>query len=121
MWPALLLCFFLIAGGGLFAQYTTASLGGTITDSTGAIAPGAEVTVRNVATGFIQSHNDASGAFLFSHLPVGVRVDRQEAGFSAYVQAGITLTVNQSANQNVTLQVGRSRNVSTWRRMPNWS
>ena len=109
MWPALLLCFFLIAGGGLFAQFTTATLGGTVTDSTGAVTPSAEVIVRNVNTGFTQNTtSDSSGGFLFSNLPVGAyELTVKKQGFTEYVQAGITLTVNQTANQNVTLQVGQ--------------
>jgi hypothetical protein len=93
----------------LHAQYTTASLGGTVLDSTGSAIPEAKVTVRNVGTGFTQTVSaDATGAFLFSRLPVGdyeLRVEKE--GFSTYVQAGITLTVNQAASQNVTLPVGQ--------------
>ncbi len=91
------------------AQYTTASLGGAVADSTGASLPDAKVTLRNVGTGFTQSAaTDSGGAFLFSRLPIGnyeMRVER--AGFSTYVQTGITLTVNQAANHIVTLQVGQ--------------
>ncbi len=54
------------------AQYTTASLSGTVTDSTGAVLPEAKITARNVDTGFTQTvTSDASGAFLFAQLPVG--------------------------------------------------
>jgi hypothetical protein len=91
------------------AQYTTASFGGTVMDSSGAVLPGAQVTVRNVDTGFTQTATtDSSGAFQFPPLPVGnyeMRVER--AGFSTYVQTGITLTVAQAANQTVTMQVGQ--------------
>ncbi|MBK5295279.1 MAG: TonB-dependent receptor [Acidobacteriia bacterium] len=91
------------------AQSTTASLGGTVADSTGASLPEAKVNVRHVDTGFAQSvTTDASGAFLFSRLPIGnyeLRVER--AGFSTYVQTGITLTVAQAAHHIVTLQVGQ--------------
>ena len=55
----------------------------------------------------------SAGAFLFSRLPIGnyeLTVEKQ--GFSTYVQTGITLTVNQSANQTVSLKVGEvSQNV----------
>jgi len=91
------------------SQYTTASLGGTIADGSGAAVPEARVTVRNVETGFTQTTESATtGAFLFSRLPVGayeLRVER--TGFSTHVQSGIRLTVDQMATQNVTLQVGQ--------------
>jgi hypothetical protein len=91
-----------------FAQYTTASLGGTVRDSSGAAVVDARVTVRNTETGFSQSAmSDVTGSFLFSRLPVGnyeLRVEK--AGFSAYVQSGMQLTVDRMATQNVALQVG---------------
>ncbi len=93
----------------LAAQYTTATFSGTVVDSTNAMLPDSTVTMRNVDTGFKQTVNsDVTGAFLFSRLPVGnyeLRVER--AGFSAYVQTGITLTVNQVATQTVELKVGQ--------------
>lgn len=93
----------------LGAQYTTASLGGTISDSSGASVPEARVTVRNVGTGFTQNATSAAtGAFLFSRLPVGayeLRVEKQ--GFGTFTQSGIRLSVDQMATQNVTLNVGQ--------------
>ncbi|MBM3798208.1 MAG: transposase, partial [Acidobacteria bacterium] len=91
------------------AQYTTASLGGTVTDSSAAAVPEARITVRNTATGFTQETvSAADGAFIFSRLPLGtyeLRVER--AGFNTYAQSGIRLTVDQMATQNVVLQVGQ--------------
>ena len=93
----------------VYAQYTTASLGGNVVDSNNAVLPQSLVTVRNVDTGFARrATTDASGAFLFPGLPVGsyeLRVERP--GFSTYVQTGITLTVDQAANQTVVLQIGQ--------------
>src|SRR6266545_6755396 len=98
----------LLLAGSLSAQYTTASLGGAVRDSTGAVITDARVTARNVETGFAQTvSSDPTGAFLFTRLPVGsyeLRVEKQ--GFSTYVQSGIQLTVDRVATQNITLQVG---------------
>src|SRR5690349_5943498 len=89
----------------LFAQYTTASLGGSVSDQSGAVVPAARVTVTNVDTGFKQTaETDATGAFLFARLPVGpyeLRVDKE--GFPTYVQTGISLAVNQDATIRVTM------------------
>jgi hypothetical protein len=102
------LVIFFLLGGMSFAQYTTASLGGTVRDSSGAAVTDARVAVRNTETGFSQSaQSDVTGSFLFSRLPVGnyeLRVEK--AGFSAYVQSGMQLTVDRMATQNVALQVG---------------
>src|ERR1051326_2091944 len=90
------------------AQFTTASLGGEVRDVSGSAVPDARITARNLETGFTQTFSsDTEGAFLFSRLPVGTYELRVEkAGFSAYVQSGIHLTVDRAATQNVTLQVG---------------
>jgi hypothetical protein len=91
------------------AQFTTASLGGTVRDSSGGAVPDAAVNILNVATGFtLDVRTNGTGAFLFSRLPIGsylLRVEKQ--GFSAYVQDQIALTVDQSANLSITLQVGQ--------------
>jgi len=93
----------------LGAQFTTATLVGNVLDNTGAAVPDAKTTVRNLATGFTQNTStDASGAFLFTRLPVGTyELTVEKQGFTSYSQSGITLTVNQVANQSVTLQVGQ--------------
>lgn len=92
------------------AQFTTASLGGTVRDASGAGIPDAAVNVLNVGTGFAQqSLTAANGAFLFSRLPIGTYVLRiEKQGFSTYVQDQIVLNVDQSANlPPVTLQIGQ--------------
>ena len=98
----------LICAVPLPAQFTTASLAGEVRDSSGSTVLEAKVTVRNVETGFTQTvSSDTTGAFLFSRLPIGnyeLRIEK--AGFTAYVQSGIHLTVDLAATQNVTLQVG---------------
>jgi hypothetical protein len=99
----------------LLAQYTTADLGGTVTDSSGAAVPDAKVTVRSTETGFTQNTvSSATGAFLFPRLRVGayeLRVAKE--GFTAYLQSGITLAVDQAANVSVALQVGQVSNQVT--------
>src|SRR5438309_11904505 len=103
-----LLGFILFCSVPLLAQYTTASLGGTVSDESGALVPGAKVTVRSVETGFEQdTSSDATGAFLFSRLPIGrYELQVEKSGFPTYVQAGITLAVNQDASVRVILKVG---------------
>ncbi|MPZ18922.1 MAG: hypothetical protein GEV06_13555 [Luteitalea sp.] len=89
------------------AQYTTASLSGTVTDASDAAIAGATVTVRNVATGFTRTAiTDSVGAYLFPQLPVGAYELRVELeGFTPYLQTGLELTVDRVATQNVRLEV----------------
>src|SRR2546422_10314210 len=62
---------FVLCVSPVYAQYTTASLGGRVVDSNNAVLPQSQVVVRNVDTGLTQSiTTDPSGAFLFPRLPV---------------------------------------------------
>jgi hypothetical protein len=99
----------LLAASPAYAQFTTASFGGSVVDSNNGALPQSQVVVRNVDTGFTQTATtDERGAFLFPRLPVGsyeLRVERP--GFSRFVQTGITLAVDQAANLTVVMQVGQ--------------
>src|SRR5215467_7394891 len=85
------------------AQYTTASLGGSIADTTGARVAATKVSVKNTETGFtLSTVADSEGDFLFPRLPVGsYELTADKPGFSTYVQKGIGLTVNQLATQTI--------------------
>src|SRR5207245_1943504 len=51
----------------LAAQFTTASLSGTVTDTSGAVIPDAKVTVLNTDTGFTQTTTTGpAGDYLFT-------------------------------------------------------
>jgi len=93
-----------------FGQYTTASLGGTVVDQSGASVPDAKVTVRSIDTGMTKTIATATdGSFVFPGLTVGnYTLTVEKAGFSTYVQEGITLTLNQAASVSVTLRVGKA-------------
>ena len=104
----LLLLLILLAPSSLRAQYTTATLSGIITDSSGQTVAGARVTVENSGTGLVRAYSTSEdGAYLFPALPVGTyRLHVEKEGFSRYSQDGITLYVNQTATQSVSLGVG---------------
>lgn len=90
------------------AQQTTGSIRGSISDPSGAVVQNANVTARNTETGFGRSAtSDNGGNFLLLELPVGhYQLEVSATGFSKYLQAGITLNVNETANVPVKLTVG---------------
>ena len=92
----------------MWAQYTTARLSGTVTDSSEAVIAGATVAVQDLGTGYTQTvTSTSSGQYLFSSLPVGTyQITVSMTGYTRYVQKGVVLSVGQAATQNVTLQVG---------------
>src|SRR5689334_3167537 len=90
------------------AQITTTVIYGTVTDSSGAVVPTAQVTAINSDTNLSRSaETNTQGEYRIELLPTGhyeVRVDA--AGFQKFVQSGIVLTLDQVALVNATLQVG---------------
>ena len=67
-----LLLYLLVAAGLCFAQTATSRISGTVMDSSGAVVPGASVTVINESTGarFVQL-TTAAGLYSFPALPAG--------------------------------------------------
>src|ERR1043165_9162520 len=90
-----LIAMLLLAAVPASAQLATAELNGRVTDSSGAVLPGATVTITQTATGLVRSDvTDASGNYLFSALPTGpYRLEVALQGFKTYVQTGIVLQV----------------------------
>lgn len=105
---AALLTAALFAAAPLLAQFTTASLSGRVTDSSGAVIPGAAVTVLNTGTArTLTAETDQAGQYSFPILPVGTyKLTVKKSGFQTYVQSGIVLTVNQAATGDVALKIG---------------
>src|SRR6516225_9745153 len=62
----------ILPGNRLIAQGSTASIAGTVRDASGAVLPGAAVTVKHLETGLTRNGvTDANGSFNVPSLPVG--------------------------------------------------
>src|SRR6059036_2210917 len=104
----------LLAGwsGVLNAQGAgNASVLGTVTDSAGAVVPGASVQVKNIATGRVQEvPTDEQGRYTIANLPIGeYEAQASLAGFQTTVRRGITLIVGAQAIVDFSLSVGRTQ------------
>ena len=90
------------------AQRTTASIAGTIMDSSGASLPKAEVVAVETATGTsTRNISDPQGSYVLSNLNPGqYKLQVQAPGFRSFTQDGILLTVGQAASINVTMIAG---------------
>ena len=99
---------FMLAGAPLLAQEVTGSIRGEVLDPSGAGVPSAEVTVTQVETGLTRvTAAGRHGGYLFVLLPPGhYRLVATAQGFQKFVQEGITLSVNESANLPVHLEIG---------------
>ncbi len=84
------------------------SLQGTVTDQSGALIPGAQVTVRNEETGVSQSvTTDSSGHYAFFGIPPGNSALFINArGFQQQMMSNIYLGTNRLNEIHATLRVG---------------
>jgi hypothetical protein len=93
-----------------FSQIDRANLKGTLTDSSGALLPGATVTVLFPQTGFHQSVvSGIAGVYVFTGLPLGIcDVTVSAPGFAAKELNGVVLEVGQVRTTDLQLDVESS-------------
>ena len=97
-----------LACSAAWAQLDNASILGTVRDSSGAVIPGATVTIQNLGTSATTKvTTDQSGAFAAPTLPIGLYTLTASApGFKTFVQEGIRLNVADVIKLPVTLNPG---------------
>jgi hypothetical protein len=90
------------------AQVTSATILGTITDSSGGTLPGASVTARNADTGFSRTvTSNEVGAYRLEFLPIGnYVVEVTLDGFKKSSRSGLVLNVNDTIRVDAALEVG---------------
>src|SRR3990172_737128 len=105
---ASVLVLFLLCASLALAQLDTGTISATVTDQSGAAAPGATITIRNVGTGVSRKvEADARGRYEATALRVGnYEVNASLTGFQTTVRTGIELTVGRNAIVDIVLQVG---------------
>jgi hypothetical protein len=91
------------------AQVAGATMTGTVNDSSGAVIPNAQLSIRNVATGEVRTvTTDKAGFYSVPNLLPGLYdVTVTAPGFSTAVRSGITLTVGAQQVLNMTMNVGQ--------------
>ena len=91
----------------LLSAQVTATITGTVRDSSGAVVPGAKVTARNTGTNLARTvATDPTGQYVIPQLVVGayeVRVEKE--GFSPFLQTGVLLQANTQVQVEAALQV----------------
>ena len=78
-----------------YAQRTTATIRGTVRDTTQAVLPGVTVTVTNEDTGLVRSTvSNNAGIYSLPDLPIGrYKVDAELSGFKKTSRTGVVLRV----------------------------
>src|SRR4051794_35795959 len=102
-------CLLLLCSVFGWAQLGTATISGTVADSSGAVIGGAEITASNEATGFSRSTtSNATGQFSLPALNPGTYdVSVKAQGFKTYQSKGLILQVDQNAKLDVALDIGQ--------------
>ena len=98
----------LIASQSALADNVYAAIRGTVTDPSGAVVQGADITAKNTETG-IQSttKSNSTGFYQFLQLPVGTyTVSVSKQGFKAVKSTPVTVAVNQVYDLPIALTVG---------------
>ena len=93
-------------GGGVFRVSGGGTLRGTVTDPSGAVVPGATVTLRSMSGAFLTTTADSNGNYFFSGAPAG-RADLiiQSPGFQT-TRTRVDVRPNQANETTTQLNVG---------------
>src|SRR3979409_2591063 len=87
---------------------TTATIVGTVTDSSGAVVPRVSITVTSQDTGLTRkTASNQGGYYVAPLLPVGqYNVTAEATGFKKKTLTGIVIQVNQEPRVDIVLEVG---------------
>lgn len=110
-----IVCLALFAAGTLLGQGTTGTITGVVTDQTGAIVPGASITITNQATNvsYNLKTNAAGVYYVTSLLPGTYTVQASNSGFKNFENRNIVLSVDQTVRLDIKLEVGSATQTVT--------
>ncbi len=97
-----------LAAAPVTAQTFRGTVLGTVTDVSGAVVPGATVTVRNVDTGLLRkTETQADGSYRVPELPIGTYdVTAEKSGFQTSVTKGVQVGVAAERRVDAALKPG---------------
>ena len=107
--PVFMLAFMLLAAVGASAQTFRGTILGTVTDPSGAVIAGANVTAKNTGTGLVRSTTTSGdGSYSLPELPIGsYDVTVSQAGFQTFVAKGVTVDVATERRVDAALKAGQ--------------
>jgi hypothetical protein len=107
-WRLFILCLLALAVGRLTAQSTFGAILGTVRDSSGALVPGAKVTLVNTGTSAKQSATtDEIGNYAFKNIEVGAyTLTFTASGFEKESLSEISLTARETRRLDAVLKPG---------------
>ena len=105
---AAVLSFCALTATEVVAQTPTGQISGRVTDASGAVLPGVDVTFTQTDTGLVRSAvTNETGQYVVPSLPIGpYKLEAALQGFRTFVQANIVLQVNANLVVDATLSLG---------------
>jgi hypothetical protein len=105
---ALALILILLLSAGTALASVTASISGTVRDTSGAVVVGATVTATNTETGIVTTlHTNEQGYYSFQSLALGhYDINVEQTGFTPFHETGLVLDVNSALVVDVEIKVG---------------
>ncbi|PYT27914.1 MAG: hypothetical protein DMG57_16750 [Acidobacteria bacterium] len=97
---------FVIVSTSAFGQ--TATILGTVTDTSSGVVPSATITIVNTATRVQRTvETNTAGNYIAPELPIGpYSLKAEQKGFKSYERTGIVLNSNDTVRMDVVMQVG---------------
>jgi len=92
----------------LHAQVLYGSVSGTVSDPSGAVIPGSQVTIVNDTTGFTRTEiTDSGGYYRFLDIPEGsYTLTASASGFQVFKQTGVSVAIGQVNLLDIKMTVG---------------
>ncbi len=99
---------FLLLAGSLAAQ-NRGTISGFVRDNSGAVVPGANITLTHEGTGAVRNTtSDAAGSYQILALVSGsYTLDAEVTGFKKYRNAGVVLRVDDNVRADIALEIGQ--------------
>jgi hypothetical protein len=91
-----------------YAQFDSAQISGVIQDTTGAVLPGVDVTLKNTGTGNEQhAITNEAGVYSFPNVPVGTyNVTATLQGFNTVTKAGVPVSAGLNIRVDMQMSLG---------------
>ena len=108
-WRLLAVLVALLSTAPAWGQTITGRIDGRVTDSSGAVLPGATITIVNTGTGLtVTQVSDDNGTYTATNLPVGnYTVTAELEGFRRAQRTGVQLGADGRLSADFTLGVGQ--------------
>ena len=103
-------CLLVASGTMLWAQADRGTITGTVTDPSGAVIVGANVTATHTATAVsTKTVSNSAGTYTIPALRAGTYdVTVEQSGFKRYVQVGLLVEVAQTVRVDAAMQLGQA-------------